>query len=204
MPIDAVLIGAAPVAAPGCAAPADLPPGRRGLRGRLAAAAALLALVALSTSWWHGHGSGGVSAGGVGVDYTFNGWRSWAPLAFTLVAGSLLAGAAVLWTARRAWGIALGGAIVLAAVGVGAWAAVIGQRFATVSAVEYQLAVLGTPRGQLEQLLGAPLSSDATASAPGLACDVYKTSDESGDGLAAFCFRNGVLALKVRQQGGAP
>ena len=203
MPTDALSIEAAPDPVSGASAPADLPPGRRGLRGRFAAVVALLALAALSTSWWHGQTGGGGGGAGYSVVYSINGWRSWALLVLTLVAGVLLVGAAVLWTARHKWGVLLGGAVVAAALALGAWTVVIGTRFATVSETEFQSTRLGTSRVQLEQRLGAPLTTSASATpstaTPTLACDVYRTVDGSNYPVAVFCFRDGVLALKLHQ-----
>lgn len=141
--------------------------------------------------------------------YSFDGWRSSALLIFTFVAGGLWAGAAVLWTARRTWGVVLGGAIVVVALAVGAREVAIGSRFATVSAAEFQAARLGMARAQLEQRLGAPLTTNATETrsspAPALGCDVYRPASGSHYSEAFFCFRDGVLALKFHQpEGFAP
>ena len=187
-------------------APADLPPGKRGVRGRIAAVVALLALVALSSSWWHGRSGGVFGGAGFSIAYTFDGWRSWGLLVLTLVAGALLVGAGVLWTARRPWGVVLGGAIVVAALALGSWAGVTGQRFGTLSVAELQAARLGTSRAQVEQRLGAPLLSNVTATASSTAatldCDIYRTHAGSDFPVAAFCFRDGILALKLPEQGG--
>jgi hypothetical protein len=206
MPTDALAIEAAPYPASGRSAPADLPPGKRGVRGRIAAVVALLALVALSTSWWHGHGGGGLGGAGFSIAYTLDGWRSWGLLMLTLVAGILLVGAGVLWTARRPWGVVLGGAIVVAALALGSWAVVTGQRFGTLSVAEFQAAHLGVSRAQLEQRLGAPLLTNVTPTpstpAAALDCDIYRTHAGSNYPVAALCFRDGVLALKLSDQGG--
>ena len=206
MPADALSIEPAPSRGSGRSAPAELPAGERGVRGRIAAVVALLALVALSSSWWHGRSGGGLGGAGFSLAFTLDGWRSWGLLVLTLVAAALLVGAGVLWTARRPRGVVLGGAIVVAALALGSWAVVIGQQFGALSMSELQAASLGTPRAQLEQRLGAPLLTNvtATASTPAAAleCDIYRAHAGSNFPVAALCFRDGVLALKLSEQGG--
>jgi hypothetical protein len=176
------------------------------VRGRLAAIVALLALVALSTRWWHGTNSGGGAGATFSYAYTFDGWRSWAPLAFALIAAALLAAAALLWTARRVTGVVLGAAIAAAAIAAGVWAAQIGSQFASVSLADVSAARIGTPRALLERRLGAPLTRGATETpstpVPALRCDVYRAAPGSSFRVALLCFRDGRLALKLDDTGG--
>lgn len=177
-------------------APADREPGHRGVRGRAAGVVSLLSLVALSTSAWHGHGGGSSGT----VQFTTDGWRGWAPTVFAVVAGALLLAATVLWKARTRRAIGLGVVVAAVAIAAGIGAAVIGQRFATVSASAFKAARLGTPRTVLEGRLGAPYSTHVTdtqrRSGETIPCDLYRGETPAGAGGYFFCFRNGVLAAK--------
>jgi hypothetical protein len=176
-------------------APADRRPGHRGVRGRVAGAVALLSLVALSAHVWHGHGGGG---GGT-YRFSFDGWRGWAAPVFLSVAGALALAGAALWTARTRRGVGLGIAIAAVAIAVGVWAADVGQRFATVSAASYGAASLATSQTVLERRLGAPFTTDASATLPSgvtVGCDLYRARASTGPGGYFFCFRNGALVLK--------
>ena len=181
-------------------APADRPPGKRGVRGRVAAVMALLSLVAISTNDWHGHGGGG----GGNYRFTDDGWRGWAAPVFLSVACALALAGAVLWKARTRRGVAAGIVIAATAVASGAWAADIGQSFAAVSAESYDAAALGTPQTVLEQRLGAAFTTDASEtlrSGATIGCDVYRAQASTGQGGYFFCFHSGVLASKFTWPG---
>jgi hypothetical protein len=181
-------------------APADRQPGKRGVRGTVAAALPLLSLVALSTNWWHGHGGGS----GGNYQFTDDGWRGWAAPLFLGVAGALALAGAVLWKTRTRRGVAAGIVIAATALVVGAWAADIGQSFAAVSAESYGAAALGTPRTVLEQRLGAAFTTDASEtlrSGATIGCDLYRAQASTGQGGYFFCFRSGVLVSKFTWPG---
>lgn len=178
-------------------APADRVPGRRGVRGWLAAALLVAAVGALYAvlGLWRGSTSGSLGIGGATVIYDIDGPSGLGPSA--AVAALALAGSSLLlWSARRAPLLALGA--LLAVGGLAAGALGVGRRLAPagVARAAVRALPLGVSRGAVEDALGvAPGAGTYRSGSRRLDCLVYLVRAHAED-KAALCFDGDRLSWK--------
>lgn len=160
--------------------PADRPPGERGARGRLAAslivgATLALALIRLRSN---GSGSGGAGVSDWQIAYSYQS-PGWSTFGFVTSAACLTAAGTMLWVARSRRVIALAAAVAIAGAGTLGWT-IATPNTIRISPATYRSIGLGMTQAEITGRLGAPFSTDASATrsrgGASIGCLLYRAS----------------------------
>lgn len=157
-----------------------LPPAdrARGARGRLAASLVVGATLALALIRLRSQGSGGAASGGWQITYSYQS-PAWSTVELVASAAALAAAGTILWVARSRRLVALAAAVAIAGAGALAWT-IATPNTIRISPKAYRSISLGMTQSELAGRLGAPFSSDASAtrsrSGASIGCLLYRAT----------------------------